>query len=111
MPFAPVEGGQLHYRFDGRQDLPVLVLSNSLGTDLSMWDAQVPRFTQHFRVLRYDSYGHGASTFAAGGFRIDRLGQMLSDCSIIWESRTFRFAGYLLADLSGSGWASMPRSN
>jgi 3-oxoadipate enol-lactonase len=51
------------------------VLSNSLGTDFSMWDLQMPAFTEHFRVLRYDSYGHGASTFAAGGFGIDRLGQ------------------------------------
>jgi len=75
MPFAPVEGVQLHYRFDGPQELPVLVLSNSLGTDLSMWDAQIPVFTQRFRVLRYDSYGHGASTFAGGGFRIGRLGE------------------------------------
>jgi 3-oxoadipate enol-lactonase len=75
MPFAPVEGGQIHYRFDGKQDMPVLVLSNSLGTDFSMWDAQVAGFTRHFRLLRYDSYGHGASTFVAGGFGIDRLGQ------------------------------------
>src|SRR5258706_15946371 len=74
MPFAPVEGAQLHYRFDGPQELPVLVLSNSLGTDLSMWDSQLPAFTQHFRVWRYDRYGHGASTVAGGGFRIDRLG-------------------------------------
>jgi 3-oxoadipate enol-lactonase len=75
MPFAPLEGGQLHYRFDGPQELPVLVLSNSLGTDLSMWDTQIPAFTQHFRVLRYDSYGHGKSTFAGGGFKIDKLGE------------------------------------
>jgi 3-oxoadipate enol-lactonase len=75
MPFVPVEDGQIHYRLDGKQELPVLVLSNSLGTDLSMWDAQVSAFTQHFRVLRYDSYGHGASTFGAGGFGIDKLGQ------------------------------------
>jgi 3-oxoadipate enol-lactonase len=75
MPFAPVEGGQIHYRLDGNQELPVLVLSNSLGTDLSMWDLQMPAFMEHFRVLRYDSYGHGASTFAAGGFGVDRLGQ------------------------------------
>src|ERR1700687_2917484 len=75
MPFAPVEGAQIHYRLDGRQELPVLVLSNSLGTDLSMWEAQVPAFAQHFRLLRYDSYGHGSSTFSAGGFKIDRLGQ------------------------------------
>jgi len=75
MPFAPVEGGQIHYRLDGNQELSVLVLSNSLGTDLSMWDLQVPAFTRQFRVLRYDSYGHGASTSATGGFGIDRLGQ------------------------------------
>jgi 3-oxoadipate enol-lactonase len=75
MPLAPVQGAQIHYRFDGPQELPVLVLSNSLGTDLSMWDSQIPAFAQHFRVLRYDSYGHGASGFAGGGFGIDRLGQ------------------------------------
>src|SRR6266566_1708582 len=75
MPFAPVECGQIHYRLDGKDELPVLVLSNSLGTDLSMWDVQVPAVTKHYRVLRYDSYGHGASTFAAGGFGIDRLGR------------------------------------
>src|SRR5258706_9188747 len=73
MPFAPITGGQIHYRLDGNQELPVLVLSNSLGADLSMWDLQVPAFTRQFRVLRYDSYGHGASTFASGRFRIDKL--------------------------------------
>jgi 3-oxoadipate enol-lactonase len=75
MPIAPVEGGQIHYRLDGKQESPVLVLSNSLGMDLSMWDAQVPAFTERFRLLRYDSYGHGASTFSTGGIKIDRLGQ------------------------------------
>jgi 3-oxoadipate enol-lactonase len=75
MPFAPVEGGQIHYRLDGKQESPVLVLSNSLGMDLSMWEAQMPAFTERFRLLRYDSYGHGASTFGAGGIKIDRLGQ------------------------------------
>jgi 3-oxoadipate enol-lactonase len=75
MPFAPVEGGQIHYRLDGKQESPVLVLSNSLGMELSMWDAQMPAFTERFRLLRYDSYGHGASTFGARGFKIDRLGE------------------------------------
>lgn len=75
MPFAPVEGGQIHYQVDGKPDLPVLVLSNSLGTNISMWDDQIPAFTGHFQVLRYDSYGHGKSTFSGGEFKIDRLGQ------------------------------------
>jgi 3-oxoadipate enol-lactonase len=75
MPFAPVENGQLHYRLDGSPNLPVLVLSNSLGTDHSMWDAQVPSFTQKFHLLRYDSRGHGASTVSAGDYTMERLGK------------------------------------
>jgi 3-oxoadipate enol-lactonase len=75
MPFAPVGDLQLHYRFDGKPDLPVLVLSNSLGTDLSMWDAQVPALSPHFRLLSYDSRGHGASTFSGGEFTIETLGK------------------------------------
>ena len=74
MPFAPVEGRQIHYELDGKPGLPVLVLSNSLGTTLSMWNAQIPAFTQHFQVLRYDSFGHGQSKFSAGETKMDLLG-------------------------------------
>ncbi len=73
MPFASVEGGQLHYRLDGDPNLPVLVFSNSLGTNLSMWDAQVPAFTPRFCVLRYDSFGHGSSSHGAGEYKMDML--------------------------------------
>jgi 3-oxoadipate enol-lactonase len=75
MLFAPVEDGQLHYRLDGIPNLPVLMLSNSLGTDHSMWDVQVPAFTQKFRLLRYDSRGHGASTVSPGDYTMERLGR------------------------------------
>src|SRR5580692_8731986 len=73
MPFVSVEGGQIHYKVHGDSRLPVLVLSNSLGTDLTMWDAQMPAFTQHFQVLRYDSFGHGKSTFSSGEYKIEML--------------------------------------
>lgn len=46
---------------EGPAGAPVLLLSNSLGTDLGMWDTQIPALTAHFRVLRYDTRGHGAS--------------------------------------------------
>ena len=61
------DGCRLAYRFDGREDAPVLLLSNSLGTRMEMWDAQMAAFSAHFRVLRYDSRGHGASDAPAGG--------------------------------------------
>lgn len=73
MSFINVNGTKLHYRFDGAADLPVLVLSHSLGTDLSMWDLQIPEFTQHFRVLRYDMRGHGASDTTPGPYTIEQL--------------------------------------
>ena len=59
MGFVKLAEGDLNYRFDGPQDAPVLVLSNSLGTDLHMWDEQVAAFSEHFRVLRFDTRGHG----------------------------------------------------
>ena len=48
------DGVRIAYRFDGDPGLPVLVLSNSIATDLHMWDAQIAALSAHFRVLRYD---------------------------------------------------------
>ncbi|MGV9669825.1 3-oxoadipate enol-lactonase [Gordonia sp. NPDC003504] len=57
----------------GRDDAPVVVLSNSLGSDHRMWDAQLPELEKHFRVVRYDTRGHGASPVPAGPYSIDDL--------------------------------------
>jgi Predicted hydrolases or acyltransferases (alpha/beta hydrolase superfamily) len=54
---------------------PMLILSNSIGTTLNMWDMQIPDLSKHFRVLRYDARGHGASDVPAGGYSVDRLGR------------------------------------
>lgn len=75
MPFAELTDARIHYRLDGPEDAPVLVLSNSLGTALAMWDPQMPTFAQHFRVLRYDSRGHGSSGVPPGPYTIERLGR------------------------------------
>ena len=63
---GPLRGGdlmpaRLHHRLEGPEDAPVLVLSNSLGTSLEMWDDQAPALAEHFRLLRFDSRGHGRS--------------------------------------------------
>ena len=67
--------GELYYQLDGPEGAPVLVLSNSLGTDLGMWDTQIPAFTEHFRVLRYDTRGHGQSLVTEGPYSIEQLGR------------------------------------
>ncbi|QXI39463.1 3-oxoadipate enol-lactonase [Pseudomonas xantholysinigenes] len=74
MAHVQLADGVLHYQLDGPADAPVLVLSNSLGTDLRMWDEQVPIWTEHFRVLRHDTRGHGESLVTEGPYSIEQLG-------------------------------------
>ncbi|MPQ86650.1 3-oxoadipate enol-lactonase [Pseudomonas sp. MAFF 730085] len=74
MAFIQLAEGELHYQLNGPVDAPVLVLSNSLGTDLHMWDIQIPAFTEHFRVLRFDTRGHGKSLVTEGPYSIEQLG-------------------------------------
>lgn len=69
------DGCRLAYRFDGPDDAPVLMLSNSLGTSLDMWAPQMEAWTRDFRVLRYDQRGHGASDAPVGAYSMDRLGR------------------------------------
>jgi 3-oxoadipate enol-lactonase len=66
--------GSLTHRFDGPDDAPVLVLGSSLGTTGAMWDAQVPAFSQRFRMLRYDTRGHGGSPVPPGPYTMGELG-------------------------------------
>jgi len=63
----------LNVRIDGSDLLPWLVLSNSLATDLSMWDDQIELLTRTHRVLRYDTRGHGKSSAPAGPYSFDLL--------------------------------------
>ncbi|MFO1116505.1 MAG: 3-oxoadipate enol-lactonase [Beijerinckiaceae bacterium] len=59
---------------EGPEGAPVLILSNSLGSNLHMWDPQMPELTKHFRVIRYDSRGHGKSAAPEGPYSLDQLG-------------------------------------
>lgn len=74
MTTIPVNGATLNVRCDGDRSRPSVVLSNSLGTDLSMWDAQVAVLVKRFHVVRYDTRGHGGSSAPAGPYTIAQLG-------------------------------------
>jgi 3-oxoadipate enol-lactonase len=63
----------LAHRIDGPGDAPVLVLSNSIGSDRRMWDGLVPALTARFRVLRYEARGHGSSEVPSGPYTIADL--------------------------------------
>ena len=71
--FLDVDGARIRYRVDGPDAAPVLVLSNSLGTDLSMWEPQLPALTRAWRVLRYDTRGAGLSEKINGAVTWDDM--------------------------------------
>jgi 3-oxoadipate enol-lactonase len=73
MAFVELNGARFHYEFEGPTGKPVLMLSNSLASALSMWEPQVKPFTQHYRLLRYDQRGHGQSEVTPGPYSTEML--------------------------------------
>ncbi|MFC4277672.1 3-oxoadipate enol-lactonase [Achromobacter aloeverae] len=73
MSYADLSQARLYYVLDGPPDAPVLVLSNSLGASADMWAPQIPELARHFRVLRYDTRGHGHSPAPAGDYTFKQL--------------------------------------
>ena len=65
----------IYVAMDGPHNAPHLMLSNSLGSDLTMWEPQLAAFSEHFRVIRYDSRGHGKSGAPHGPYTMERLGR------------------------------------
>ena len=73
MPQIDVNGTSIHYEFSGLEDGPVLVFGNSLGTNLHMWDDQAAALAGRYRIMRYDSRGHGRSGAPDGAYTLDLL--------------------------------------
>jgi len=63
----------MNYTFDGPADAPVVTMSHSLATDRGMWDPTVPALTSRFRVLRYETRGHGETEAPRGAYTLEQL--------------------------------------
>lgn len=74
MPEIERLGGRIHWSAKGPADGPALLFSNSLGSDLDLWRPQLDAM-RSYRVLRYDSRGHGRSSATPGPYTLDLLGQ------------------------------------
>jgi 3-oxoadipate enol-lactonase/4-carboxymuconolactone decarboxylase len=73
MPFATQNGVRIYWKLEGAEDRPPLVLLNSIGTDMSLWDAVLPHLLPSFRLLRIDTRGHGASDAPGGDYTLPML--------------------------------------
>ena len=95
------DGCKIAYRFDGAADKPILVLSNSIGTSLAMWDDHIAALSAHFNLLRYDGRGHGASDAPAGAYSVARLGRdVIELLDVLRLDRVF-FCGLSLGGMVG----------
>jgi 3-oxoadipate enol-lactonase len=70
---STVNGISINFEIDGPDNAPWLVLSNSLLTNLSMWDDQVAALKSSYRILRYDQRGHGGTQATPGPYSFDLL--------------------------------------
>ena len=104
MPFARSEACRIYYRLEGSAQLPLLVLVHSLGADHGMWDPQMPALLDHFRVLRLDLRGHGASDAPEGDYTIANLGRDVLatvDAATRASNELFDYCGLSLGGMIG----------
>lgn len=92
--------GSLHSVISGRPSGPAVVLSNSLGSDLRMWDPQLAALEDRFRVIRYDTRGHGGSPVPEGPYTIDDLADDLITILDRFEIPTAHFVGLSLGGMT-----------
>jgi 3-oxoadipate enol-lactonase len=92
---------ELAYRIQGEPGDPPLVLANSLGTDMSMWNPQAPALAQRFRLLRYDARGQGASPSPPGPYEIADLGRDVLALLDRLELDRVSFAGVSIGGMTG----------
>jgi 3-oxoadipate enol-lactonase len=68
-----VNGINVNYTLEGPASGPVITLSNSLASNLSMWEPQTPVLASRYRILRYDTRGHGGTDAPAGPYSLEEL--------------------------------------
>ncbi len=108
MPLIEAGGIRQYYRLDGAEGKPVLVFSHSLGCDHTQWDAQAVALSPYFRVLRYDTRGHGASEAPAGDYTIELLAQDVLALNTALGISQFAFCGLSLGGMIGQ-WIAANR--
>jgi 3-oxoadipate enol-lactonase len=91
-------GIALNYQIEGPESAPWLVFSNSLATNLSMWDEQAASLKKSFRVLRYDQRGHGGTQATDGRYNFDLLA---ADLAGLFDALSIKRAHVLGISMGG----------
>src|SRR6266403_5403526 len=101
MPIAKINGAQINYELQGQANAPPLVLSNSLGSNFAMWDAQMPAVAKTYRVVRYDTRGHGHSEVTPGPYTFEQLARDVLALADSLNIDKFHFCGLSMGGVTG----------
>jgi 3-oxoadipate enol-lactonase len=101
MPMIDADGCPIHVEVEGSADAPALIMSNSLGTNLHMWDDQAPELAKHFRLIRYDRRGHGQSGAPKGPYSMERFGRDVLAIADGLKVKTFNWCGLSMGGMVG----------
>jgi len=106
MPILKSGEARIHYVLEGQSGSPVLVFSNSLGANYSMWDLQAQEFHKKYRVLRYDTRGHGQSSSTPGPYSIEQLAKDVVSLLDALDFNRVHFCGLSMGGMIGM-WLGM----
>ncbi|MGA1809168.1 alpha/beta fold hydrolase [Sphingobium sp. WW5] len=101
MAFIQRPGANLYWKRDGRDDAPALLLLNSIGTDMDLWDGMLPHLRDRFAVLRIDARGHGASIAEPGDYTLVMLADDVLAAADAAGFDRFSVAGVSLGGMIG----------
>jgi 3-oxoadipate enol-lactonase len=94
-------GISMNYQLEGPANAPVVTLSHSLATNLSMWDPQVPALTSRYRVLRYDTRGHGGTDAPEGAYSLEQLAEDVRALLLALKISRTHFIGLSMGGMIG----------
>jgi len=95
------DGCPINVEIEGSEGAPVMILSNSLGTNLHMWDDQMPEWSKHFRVVRYDRRGHGKSGVPKGPYSMEIFGRDVLAIADSLKIKKFNWCGLSMGGMVG----------
>ena len=98
-----VNGVEIHYEIEGSG--PWLTMSHSLACNLHMWDPQMPVLTGRFKVLRFDTRGHGLSGAPAGEYTLEQLAEDVKGLLDALKIRQTHWAGLSMGGMIGQAFA------
>lgn len=102
---ATVNGIETNYEIHGKEGAPWLAFSHSLACDLRMWDGQVEAFKDRFRILTYDTRGHGASAAPKGAYTLEQLSDDLHGLLAHLKIEKLNFCGLSMGGMIGQTFA------